>query len=528
MKDMLCSYYTNSDEITSYMVRRLGISENDVILEPSAGEGAFIDGVLGTGQKIHIDALDISEEAVSMLKEKYKDVPDVLVRETDTLLDEQLDSYRAPLPCLKQADTLPDGQLELHRPEGGHYTKIIGNPPYGAWQDYGKRDALKKKYPGQYVKETYSLFLLRCLSVLKMHGRLSFIIPDTYLFLNMHSRLREALLTCAKIDEILIFPSKFFPGVSFGYSNLSIITLERCGLPEARENTVRIIKGFQSPAEFEYLFSDIKLPEHLRTFFLKQKDILGNDKHRFVIAEKESARLLSKKSVLLGDVADIVTGLYTGDNHRFIKALNSEVKGAKGYRIVEESQIYDCASLQGIHGVSEGYIPYIKSSSRRRYVREDDEWFVRWDEETIKEYNKDKRARFQNSSFYFKPGVGIPMVKSSAIRAFIMRDRVFDQSIVGIFPKDEKKLPYILALMNSDAVNDLIHAINPTANNSANYVKRLPYIEPDEEILDLIIQKVGKVMDAIINGEDEQMAERLHKEINAMVGKIYSDAVAAA
>ena len=46
MKDTLCSYYTNSDEITSYMVNRLGISNNDVILEPSAGEGIFIDELL--------------------------------------------------------------------------------------------------------------------------------------------------------------------------------------------------------------------------------------------------------------------------------------------------------------------------------------------------------------------------------------------------------------------------------------------------------------------------------------------------
>lgn len=64
-----------------------------------------------------------------------------------------------------------------------------------------------------------------------------------------------------------------------------------------------------------------------------------------------------------------------------------------------------------------------------------------------------------------------------------MRDRVFDQSIVGIFPKESSKLYYILALMNSDAINNLIHAINPSANNSANYIKQLPYIEPSKKSL---------------------------------------------
>ncbi len=526
MKDTFCSYYTNSEEITSYMINRLGVNENDVILEPSAGEGVFIDDILKTGKNVHIDALDISEQAVTVLKTKYEHMPNIVVRKTDTLFDEQLDAYLVPQLWLKQTDTLLDEQLDFFNMVGGHYTKIIGNPPYGAWQDYEKRDALKKKYPGQYVKETYSLFLLRCLSVLKMHGRLSFIIPDTYLFLNMHSRLREVLLTRAKIEEILIFPSKFFPGVSFGYSNLSIITLERCELAEAQENTIKIIKGFQSPAEFKYLFSGKILPEYLKTFFLKQKAVFSNDKHRFVIAEDDSVHLLTKKTSLLGDIADVVTGFYTGDNQRFIKVLNSGVKGAKNYSVIDKEQIFDCTSLHGIQGVSEGYIPYIKSSSKRRYVREHDEWFVRWDEDTINTYNGNKRSRFQNSSFYFKSGVGIPMVKSSTIRAFLMQNRVFDQSIVGIFPKDPNKLLYILALMNSDAINKLIHAINPTANNSANYVKQLPYFEPNKEVFDLIVQKVNEVIVAI-NNDDTHRADNLHKEINSMVEKIYSGSIAA-
>lgn len=76
--------------------------------------------------------------------EKYRDVNNLTVKRSDTLLDERLD-YISSI--------------------GGYYTKIIGNPPYGAWQDYEKRDLLKKKYNGQYVKETYTLFLYRCISL---------------------------------------------------------------------------------------------------------------------------------------------------------------------------------------------------------------------------------------------------------------------------------------------------------------------------------------------------------------------------
>lgn len=146
--------------------------------------------------------------------------------------------------------------------------------------------------------------------------------------------------------------------------------------------------------------------------------------------------------------------------------------------ITISKHLYSCCCLEGIENVSEGYIPYIKSAPSERYVRNTDEWFVRWDTGTIDFYNKNKKSRFQNSEYYFKTGIGIPMVKASTIRAFLMKDRVFDQSIVGIFPKDSSRLYYMLALMNSSAINKLIHLINPTANNSSNYVKLIPYKEP--------------------------------------------------
>ena len=338
----------------------------------------------------------------------------------------------------------------------------------------------------------------------------------------MHKSLRRLLLTKTKIDEILIFPSKFFPGVSFGYSNLSIITLERCDTDTALENTIRIVRGFRDSSEFQLLLnSKNELPAHLETFHLNQRSVWENEDSRFILAEKETSSMLRSSKTTLGDIADVVTGFYTGDNLRFIKAADKGVKGAKKYEVASPSEIFDCNSLTGIDGVSEGYIPYIKSASKRRYIREKDEWFVRWDQETIKFYNSNKKSRFQNSSFYFKTGIGIPMVKASTVRAFLMENRVFDQAIVGIFPHDATKLNYLLALMNSDSINTLIHTINPTANNSANYVKQIPYLEPDEETLNAINKLVDEIKEAGLR-EDTNRINSIHDKLNTMISAIYS------
>ena len=520
MKDAYCAYYTESDDITAYMATRLGVDENDVILEPAAGEGIFIDEILKRDKHVSIDALDINETAISVLQNKFEGNPNVSVRYTDTLFDKELDRYTVDALWLKNPDTLLDEQLDMFGLAGGHYDKVIGNPPYGAWQDYDKRVLLKKKYIGQYVKETYTLFLLRSISVLKMGGRLSFIIPDTFLFLNMHEKLRKILLTSTKIEEVLIFPSKFFPGVSFGYSNLSIITLQKCNREDALENTIRIIKGFKSSIEFADVIEE-KFPDNLTIFELTQRDVFTAEKSRFILAEDDVALKIRTTEKKLGDVADIVTGFYSGNNKKFVCAKNNEVKGSKKYPIVDKNKIIETTSLSGVPHIEEGYVPYIKSSSPYRYKRCGDEWYIRWDESTVKFYNNDKKARFQNSQFYFKTGIAIPMVKSSKIRATLMENRVFDQSIVGIFPKNEDDLYYVLALMNSDVINKLIHIINPTANNSSNYVKQLPYLAPSRDDRRFVDKTVKKIM-SLDPVNDKNKIDELHQSVNKCIEKIYS------
>ena len=127
------------------------------------------------------------------------------------------------------------------------------------------------------------------------------------------------------------------------------------------------------------------------------------------------------------------------------------------------------------------------------------DWFVLWDKDTVNFYQKNKKSRFQNSKFYFKEGLGVPMVGSSKLKAFLLEKRIFDQSIVGIFPKDEKNSYYLLAFLNSDVCNRILKVINHTANNSANYLKKLPviidkkYFEEINNLVKNIFQKEGDI-----------------------------------
>jgi len=502
MEHIFCSYYTKSEHITNYMCKMLDFNETHKVLEPSAGDGVFIDKLLSQNPNIRIDALDLNQKAVEILKEKYVDKQNVKVSQTDTLIDEKLDEYVV---------------------KGGGYDRIIGNPPYGGWLDYDKRVELKMKYNGHYAKETYSLFLLRCVSLLKTKGKLTFIIPDTFLFLHRHTFLREFLLTNTKILEIITFPSKLFPNVQFGYSNLSIITLEKVDSKNnAFQNSINLITGLRTKEDIDAVCEgNYYRYNHM---YLNQGNVYSNQDHAFLMnVDDRVADIINNSDLKLGDIADCVTGIYVGDNKRFMKVKSSEVKNSKGYEVISEDEIaHEYINSKGLmEGLKESkYIPIVKGSSAKRYQRDEYPWYVNWSHEAVKHYNTDKKARFQNSQFYFRTGIVLPMVKSRLIRATLISDMVFDQSVVGVFPKDDKYTYFLLGLLNSEVIRDIVTTINPSANNSANYIKKIPIIIPENDVFEEITNKVRRILD-LTRAFKLKEAEAIHAELDSAFTDIY-------
>ena len=343
---------------------------------------------------------------------------------------------------------------------------------------------------------------------------MSFIIPDTYLNLHMHKRIRKYLLESAKIHEILLFPSSFFPGVNFGYANLSIITLEKCSdVKDCLENEVTLINKFKDVNDL----LDLNL-EYLEKHKVKQVDILNNSDHAFLINYNPKVLfILSEIKTKIGDIADCVTGFYSGNDKEFVKVKHGSLKNAKNYKIIENTEIYNKPGDISLNGIAEKnhFIPIVKGGNTR-YLKEDN-WFINWSESSVAHYKSNKKSRFQNSKFYFKRGLGLPMVSSSRITASLIDYKMFDQSIVGVFPRDTDYLFYLLGFFNSLTCNLLIRTINPSANNPSNYIKKIPFIRPTE------IQKnaVDKIVESII--EEMRLHGEYSKNKNIEIDSIFHD-----
>ena len=153
------AYYTKSDPITDYMVSMLNLQPSDTVFEPCGGDGVFVDKILALNGSQKIMVYELNPQASALLKDKYAHCDNVIIKETDTLLDPSILTHRLKV------------------------SKIIGNPPYGAVYSDETKSKIQKVYKGIYLKESYTLFLYACIQSLSNGGRLSFIIPDTFLSL---------------------------------------------------------------------------------------------------------------------------------------------------------------------------------------------------------------------------------------------------------------------------------------------------------------------------------------------------------
>lgn len=475
------------------MVGMLRFRPQDAILEPCGGGGAFVDKILEKNPNSSIDVFELNPASVSILRQKYVNKRNVFIKETDTLLDETI------ISCSKR------------------YDKIIGNPPYGARCDNSKKTKLSRIYNHLYTKESYTLFIYACTRCLNENGELCFIVPDTFLSLHRHLALRQYLLNNTKIKEIALFPSSFFPGINFGYANLCIITLVKCSnIAENHGNIIRLRTDFRHVSELGRLDCG-------KTTSKVQKEVLTAMDSAFMFrSTNELSNLINDETITrIGDIASCVTGFYSGNDKKYLHPINHLIKNSKNYNCVKDECIkYGRLTIQEqVNGIAsqQCFVPIMKGGNIE--FCKPTVWFMDWSLQAIKEYRTSKKCRFQNASFYFKDGIGIPMIRSSKLTAAMIEGRLFDQSIVGVFPHDPSWTMYLLAFFNSDICTKLIDAINPSANNSANYIKKIPFIVPSRGIRAKVESLVKMIIFSLQHGISNITSYK--EEINNIFSCLY-------
>lgn len=154
------------------------------ILEPSFGSGQFIDiviGLLGKKKSANIVGVELFEELYKEVKKKYSSNKNVKLLNQDFLTWNTEDKFDL----------------------------IIGNPPYN---EKNLSPQEKKTFKEIVVGRVniYSLFIYKCIGMLKPNGRLIFVIPTSLLSSKYFEKLRYYIHKTCNIENIDVLGSKDF------------------------------------------------------------------------------------------------------------------------------------------------------------------------------------------------------------------------------------------------------------------------------------------------------------------------------
>jgi hypothetical protein len=455
MQARLKQHFTDAKQINQMMCHLLGPVDGCTVLEPCVGHGAFLKGL--NGRPKLVDVIDVDDAALEVVRSQFEHLP--------------LRTFHADFVDLF-VNSLPNSRHPINQTA---YDRTICNPPYGLFFDLSYRKEIKRAFPNVYARESYGLFFSFALSRLRPGGTYVFLLPDTFLSSRNHRPLRAFACTDAAPTHVIRFPSKLFETVNFGYGNLCIIAGERRELRSTDQ--VQWLDLFGNDA-------DLSLSRLEDARYVPGSVLLAGVQDGWSSSTLSAADTASQT---LAEVADCKTGIYSGDNERFLGFdVTRAARQLNGHKIDWDRQVYveplsDDQRRNGLEG-QRCYVPLIRGGHRLPF--EFTAWAIDWSLEAVKHYREDKKARLQNARFYFKSGLSVPMVTTKRISAALLESAVFDQGVVGVFPHRASQRAALLLYLNSAIASQKMKAlVNGSANNSANYLKRLPvprFSEADE------------------------------------------------
>ncbi|MBE7661234.1 Eco57I restriction-modification methylase domain-containing protein [Tenacibaculum finnmarkense] len=300
--------YFTPEIISNFMIDLADINATSRILEPSSGQGIFIEQLIKKGYK-KVTGYELDKKLIS---EKH----------TNNVINESFVTANI---------------IEK-------YDLIIGNPPYIRWKNLEQE--LKDELITNNLWNThfnslcdYSyIFILKSIELLQEGGQLIFITPEYWLNTTHSRKLRDYLMRNGFFEEIYHFnETPIFEKVNVSTIIFKFIKSKKknkfINLTKYYANkklTSIILDKLQSKSKIEFaeFFKITQFKENenwlLTSNKVKEEMLLFENKCK---SEKFTDLLTTKKYLTIGEVCDIGNGLVSGLDKAF--QLNEEILNEK-------------------------------------------------------------------------------------------------------------------------------------------------------------------------------------------------------
>jgi len=516
--------YFTPKHVADFMVGLASCKKTGSIIEPSCGEGVFLESLQDAG------------------------FSDVVGYEIDTSIKPKTDARIIWKSFVGENDIKP---VDL----------IIGNPPYVRWKNLDKGLQVElKESPlwNEYFSaqsDYLCIFILKSVSLLKQGGELIFITPEYWFNTKGAQSLRNYLCANGYITDVIHFcETPIFDKVS---SSIVIFRFVKDTSRSDAKPRVNVLKYTSKRKLSEADLRDIsarKKSEHIEFFESKQfsantiwtiasDDVLD----RLAKYENQCARPDSKDLLgslpgysTIGDIADIANGMVSGldeafqipdevglnakESQRFIQVLKAKniSQYSHGpthrYVFIEEGEVVE-SEFSKIYPNFKKVLSPFRDDLNKRYLygREIQYWewvFPR----SLKLFRKNQhkifvpcKERISNKDYFRFSVVEPGIFPTQDVTALVLKNGV------------KESLYYVLAILNSKHVFEWLRHKGVVKGNIVEFSEKpiasIPFRKIDWRKSDEVAlhNKIAKLAEEISSGRTEDCEAKLAAAIDALL-----------
>jgi len=464
--------YFTPEVIVDFMIDLADLSKNSKILEPSCGEGIFIEKLLNRGYQ-QIDAYEIDK----------------------TLANE--------FSFVKYESFISAEIIEK-------YDLVIGNPPYIRWKNL--EDELKFELSNNQLWNQYFnslcdylyIFILKSIEVLNDSGQLIFICPEYWMNTTHSITLRNYMVKNGYFEEIYHFnETPIFEKVT-----VSIVIFKFVKSKKTISNKIKIAKYFSnqkltpsileslkkkcSTVDAEYIEVNQFLPNSrwmIHSDDLKEK-LFKFEENCLKQFQNNLYSILNqnrKEFHTIGEICDIGNGLVSGLDKAFQIHSNNltELEKTSTIKVIKAKNL-----IPYTYGEVTNYI-FIQNIIDENILRDQYPNFYNH----LKDYKSDLENRYQynrsinywewvflrNFNLFSKPSkrIFVPckerISNKNYFRFSFVESGIFPtQDVTAIFKKDSTKesIEYILAFLNHPTVFDWLRCNGIVKGNIVEFSEK--------------------------------------------------------
>lgn len=336
------------------------------------------------------------------------------------------------------------------------YDVAVTNPPYMGISNANIKvnNYVKKKYEDEKV-DLYAVFISRCTQLIRKNAFQAMITQHGWMFLGSFEKTRLKLFNY-DIVNMAHLGARAFEEISGEVVQTTAFVVRKSNIRGYMAKYIRLVSAMsQSEKENEFLNGN--------NVFYSSIDKYENISGTPVAYWIKPALLEAFSEKALGDYAYTKQGFATGNNDLFLRLW---------YEVKKDKSAINLLSQNEAKESSYKWYPCNKGGTYRKWYG-NNLYLANW-ENNGKEMKEYKGSVIRNPQFYFMEGITWSSLANQLSLRYSPTGFVFESKGSMCYTKGELSIFYILGLLNSKVVAEVLKVLSPTLDFHEGPMAKVP------------------------------------------------------